>query len=41
LALLIIARRRKRGPADQVKAEGGNLSAAEQARLAELLKSET
>jgi cytochrome c-type biogenesis protein CcmH len=42
LVLLIMARRRsKRGPADQVKAEGGNLSAAEQARLAELLKSET
>ena len=42
LALLITARRRsKLGPADQVKAEGGKLSAAEQARLAELLKSET
>jgi cytochrome c-type biogenesis protein CcmH len=42
LALLIMARRRsKRGRADPVKPEGGNLSAAEQARLAELLKSET
>ena len=42
LALLIMARRRsKRNPAGPVKPEGGNLSAAEQARLAELLKSET
>jgi cytochrome c-type biogenesis protein CcmH len=42
LALVLIARRRsKRGPDDQVKPEGGNLSAAEQARLAELLKSES
>lgn len=42
LALLLIARRRsKRGPDDQVKPEGGNLSTAEQARLAELLKSES
>jgi cytochrome c-type biogenesis protein CcmH len=41
LALLIMARRSKRGRADPVKPEGGNLSAAEQARLAELLKSET
>ena len=42
LALLLIARRRnKRASDDQVKPEGGNLSAAEQARLAELLKSES
>ena len=42
LALLIMARRHsKRNPAGPVKPEGGNLSAAEQARLAELLKSET
>src|SRR5262245_8566132 len=42
LALVLIARRRsKRGPDAQVKPEGGNLSAAEQARLAELLKSES
>jgi cytochrome c-type biogenesis protein CcmH len=42
LALVLIARRRsKRGPNDQAKPEGGNLSSAEQARLAELLKSES
>jgi cytochrome c-type biogenesis protein CcmH len=42
LALVLIARRRsKRGPDDQVKTEGGNLSTAEKARLAELLKSES
>ena len=42
LALLLIARRRsKRSPDDQVKPEGGNLSTAEQARLAKLLKSES
>ena len=42
LALVVIARRRsKRSPDDQVKPEGGNLSTAEQARLAELLKSES
>ena len=42
LALFFIARRRsRRGPDEQVKAEGGDLTAAEQARLAELLKSET
>jgi len=41
LALVLIARRRsKRGADAQVKPEGGNLSTAEQARLAELLKSE-
>ena len=42
LALVLIARRRsKRASDDQVKPEGGNLSTAEQARLAELLKSES
>ena len=42
LALFLIARRRsRRGPDQQLKAEGGDLTAAEQARLAELLKSET
>jgi|SRR5262245_42074110 len=42
LALVLIARRRsKRGPADQAKPEGDNLSSAEKARLAELLKSES
>jgi len=41
LALVLIARRRsKRGSDDPAKPEGGNLSAAEQARLAELSKSE-
>jgi hypothetical protein len=41
LALVLIARRRsKRGAEDPVKPQGGNLSTAEQARLAELLKSE-
>src|SRR5262247_4382325 len=41
LALVLIARRRsKRGLDDPAKPEGGNLSAAEQARLAELSKSE-
>jgi cytochrome c-type biogenesis protein CcmH len=39
LALFLIARRRsRRGPEEQVKPEGGDLTAAEQARLAELLK---
>jgi cytochrome c-type biogenesis protein CcmH len=39
LALFVIARRRnRRGPDGQVKPEGGDLTAAEQARLAELLK---
>jgi len=42
LTLLLIARRRtRRGPVDQVKPEGGDLTPAEQARLAQLLKSET
>jgi cytochrome c-type biogenesis protein CcmH len=42
LALVLIARRRsKRGADALVKPEGGNLSTAEQARLAELLKSES
>src|SRR5262249_29968657 len=42
LALVLIARRRnKHGRDDQVKPEGGKLSTAEQARLAELLKSES
>jgi cytochrome c-type biogenesis protein CcmH len=42
LTLLLIARRRsRRGPDEQVKAVGGDLTPAEQARLAELLKSET
>src|SRR5215467_3565404 len=42
LALVLIARRRsKRGADDPVKPQGGNLSTAEQARLAELLKSES
>jgi len=42
LALFLVARRRnRRGPDAQVKPEGGDLTAAEQARLAELLKSET
>ena len=42
LVLLVIARRRnRRGPDEQVKPEGGDLTAAEQARLAELLKPET
>jgi cytochrome c-type biogenesis protein CcmH len=42
LALLFIARRRSRRSLDeQVKPEGGDLTAAEQARLAELLKPET
>ena len=39
LALFMIARRRsRRGHDEQVKPEGGDLTAAEQARLAELLK---
>jgi len=39
LALFLVARRRsRRGPDEQVKPEGGDLTAAEQARLAELLK---
>ena len=39
LALFLIARRRsRRGPEEQVKPEGGDLTAAEQARLAELTK---
>jgi cytochrome c-type biogenesis protein CcmH len=39
LALFMIARRRsRRSPDGQVKPEGGDLTAAEQARLAELLK---
>jgi cytochrome c-type biogenesis protein CcmH len=39
LALFLIARRRnRRGPDEQVKPEGGDLTPAEQARLAELLK---
>jgi cytochrome c-type biogenesis protein CcmH len=42
LTLFFIARRRsRRGPDEQVKAAGGDLTPAEQARLAELLKSET
>ena len=42
LTLLLIARRRtRRGPVDQAKPEGGDLTPAEQARLAQLLKSET
>ena len=42
LALFVIARRRRRpGPDGQVNPEGGDLTAAEQARLAELLKSES
>jgi len=42
LALLLIARRRtRRGSDDQAKPEGGNLTPAEQARLAHLLKSES
>ncbi|SRR6266540_2347289 len=40
LALVLIARRRKRrGLADTAKPEGGTLTAAEEARLAKLLKS--
>jgi cytochrome c-type biogenesis protein CcmH len=39
LALFLIARRRnRRAPDEQVKPEGGDLTASEQARLAELLK---
>jgi cytochrome c-type biogenesis protein CcmH len=39
LALFLIARRRnRRDPDEQVKPEGGDLTPAEQARLAELLK---
>jgi cytochrome c-type biogenesis protein CcmH len=39
-ALVLLARRRqRRGPADAAKPEGGTLTAAEQARLAHLLKS--
>jgi cytochrome c-type biogenesis protein CcmH len=42
LALFFAARRRsRRGPDEQVKPEGGDLTPAEQARLAELLKPET
>ena len=42
LVLFVIARRRnRRGPDEQVKPEGGDLTPAEQARLAELLKPET
>ena len=42
LALFFVARRRnRRGPDEEVKPEGGDLTAAEQARLAELLKSES
>jgi cytochrome c-type biogenesis protein CcmH len=42
LTLFFIARRHsRRGPDEQVKAVGGDLTPAEQARLAELLKSET
>jgi cytochrome c-type biogenesis protein CcmH len=41
IALVLVARRRKRrGLTDVAKPEGGNLSAAEEARLAKLLKSE-
>lgn len=42
LALLLIARRRAatQGPGDQAKSEAGKLSPAEQARLAQVLKSE-
>src|SRR5438876_133980 len=40
IALMLIARRRKRrGLTDAAKPEGGNLTAAEEARLAKLLKS--
>jgi cytochrome c-type biogenesis protein CcmH len=39
LALFLIARRRnRRGPDEQIKPEGGDLTTSEQARLAELLK---
>jgi cytochrome c-type biogenesis protein CcmH len=42
LALFMIARRRnRRSPEEQVKPEGGDLTVAEQARLAELLKQQT
>ena len=42
LALFVIARRRnRRDPDAQLKPEGGDLTAAEQARLSELLKPET
>jgi len=41
LVLFVIARRNRRGPDEQVKPEGGDLTAAEQARLAELLKPES
>jgi cytochrome c-type biogenesis protein CcmH len=42
LALFVVARRRnRRGSEEQVKPEGGDLTAAEQARLSELLKPET
>src|SRR2546430_15373251 len=42
LVLFVIARRRNRhGPDEQVKPEGGDLTAAERARLAGLLKPET
>jgi cytochrome c-type biogenesis protein CcmH len=41
IALVLIARRRKRrGLTDAAKPEGGNLTTAEEARLAKLLKSE-
>src|SRR6267142_5201328 len=42
LALFLIARRRnRRDPDEQLKPEGGDLTTAEQARLSELLKTET
>jgi len=42
LVLFVIARRRnRRGPDEQVKPEGGDLTPAEQARLTELLRPET
>src|SRR5262249_46222857 len=42
LALFVVARRRnRRGPDEQIKPEGGDLTATEQARLSELLKPET
>ncbi len=41
LVLFVIARRNRRGPDEQVKPEGGDLTPAEQARLTELLRPET
>ena len=41
LALFLIARRRNRRGPDELKPEGGDLTTAEQARLSELLKTET